>query len=239
MPLRRRSAPGPHGMRLYRRVDYGDLLRFNVLDTRQYRNVQVATDGKAFEDDRRTLMGGRQERWVADGLRDSPAIWNVIAQQVFFARRDRDPGPEEQLATDAWDGYPAARERVSAAMAAPGVSNPIVLSGDVHSNWANDLLADYDDPGSRVIGTEFVGTSITSGGDGVDRSPAASSVLASNPHIKFHNAQRGYVRCHVSESEWRSDYRVVPYVSRTGAPVSTRASLTVQEGHPGVAFKTA
>jgi alkaline phosphatase D len=90
-----------------------------------------------------------------------------------------------------------------------------------------------------VIGTEFVGTSITSGGDGVDRSAATSSVLASNPHIKFHNGQRGYVRCHVSGSQWRSDYRIVPYVSRTGAPVSTRASLIVEEGHPGVAGQTA
>lgn len=136
--------------------------------------------------------------------------------------------------TDAWDGYPAARDRISAAFARPAVSNPIVLSGDVHSSWANDLLADYREPESQVVGTEFVGTSITSGGDGTDQRDETADVLAENPHIRFFNGQRGYARCRVTEQEWRTDYRVVPYVSRKGAGISTRASFTVLDGKPGL-----
>ena len=85
-----------------------------------------------------------------------------------------------------------------------------------------------------MIGTEFVGTSITSGGNGADQRADTPRLLAENPHIKFFNDLRGYVRCRVTESEWRADYRVVPFVSRKGAAISTRASFVVQDGTPGL-----
>ncbi|MBA2794723.1 MAG: alkaline phosphatase D family protein, partial [Thermoleophilaceae bacterium] len=216
MPLRRASAPRAGGMRLHRRVDFGELVRFNVLDTRQYRGAD-------------SLLGMDQERWLLEGLRRPSARWNVLAQQLPFAPRDPALG-------DAWDGYPAARNRMGAALAEPAVSNPIVLSGDVHSNWANHILADYDNPDSEAIGTEFVGTSITSGGDGTDRTARATRGMTSNPHVKFFNGQRGYVRCRVTESDWRTDYRVVEYVTREGAEISTRASFVAQDGNPGLSL---
>ncbi len=221
MPLRPSSVPGPAGMQMYRRQDHGDLVTFNVLDTRQHRGQS-------------TLLGSRQERWLSENLRRPRARWNVLAQQLPFAPRDRSPGPDRKLFGDAWDGCAIGRSRLSAALARPEASNPIVLSGDVHANWANDLLADYADPGSKVIGSEFVGTSITSGGDGADHHDSTAGILAENPHVKFFNGQRGYVRCRVTGDEWRTDYRVVEYVSRTGAEVSTRASFVVRDGAPGV-----
>ncbi|WP_181383756.1 hypothetical protein [Streptomyces sp. NWU339] len=33
---------------------------------------------------------------------------------------------------------------------------------------------------------------------------------------------------------WTTDFRVVPYVTMPGAPVSTRATYVVENGHPGV-----
>ncbi len=58
-------------------------------------------------------------------------------------------------------------------------------------------------------------------------------MLAENPHIEFVNRQRGYVRCVVDRDQWRSDFRVVPFVTQPGAPVFTRASFVVQDGLPG------
>jgi len=62
---------------------------------------------------------------------------------------------------DAWDGYPADRERVLAAFKSAGAC-PVVLAGDSHSFWANEL---HDASGARVA-VEFGATSITSPGAG-------------------------------------------------------------------------
>jgi alkaline phosphatase D len=112
--------------------------------------------------------------------------------------------------------------------------NPVVLGGDIHTNWANNLIADFDNLESKIVASEFVGTSISSGGDGVNEPKSLSDLYAENPFVKFHNAQRGYVRCTVSPREWRSDFQVVEYVTRPGAPLVTRASFVVEEGKPGV-----
>ncbi len=69
---------------------------------------------------------------------------------------------------------------------------------------------------------------------GADTNELGRSVLAENPHIRFHNNQRGYVRCQVDRSRWRADFRVVPYVKRPGAPVSTRQSFVIEAGRPGL-----
>lgn len=116
VPLRRSSVPRGPDMRLYRRLAYGNLAEFNVLDTRQYRDDQANGDGiKApsaeSEDPNRTLTGDRQERWLLDGLADLGARWNVLAQQVFFAQRDFQNGAGQRFSMDSWDGYPASRER--------------------------------------------------------------------------------------------------------------------------------
>lgn len=47
MPLRRASIPTPDGMRLYRRLSYGDLVSFAVLDGRQYRDPPPCGWGEA------------------------------------------------------------------------------------------------------------------------------------------------------------------------------------------------
>ena len=135
---------------------------------------------------------------------------------------------------DKWDGYIVARKRILDVLANKRPSNPIVVTGDVHANWVGDLLADFDDPGSAIVGAEFVGTSISSGGDGKDSTNRGREIVDANAHIKFYNKQRGYVRCTVTEDSCRADYRVVPYVTRPGAPISTRASFTVDNGVPGV-----
>ncbi|MQA97421.1 MAG: alkaline phosphatase [Streptosporangiales bacterium] len=236
MPLRRSSMPKGPDMRLYRRFSYGRLAEFSVLDTRQYRSDQAADDGikppgDEQADPARSLMGRRQERWLTDGLSASDARWNILAQQVFFARLDFTPGEGETFNMDAWDGYLANRERLLEHIDRRGVRNPVVLTGDVHASWASEVAAE---PRGRNLATEFVGTSITSGGDGSDVRAETPALLAENPHIKFFNNYRGYVRCTVTPETYRADYRVVPYVKTPGAPIVTRASFEVADGRPAL-----
>jgi alkaline phosphatase D len=237
MPLR---LPVPDGVDipLYRRLRFGDLAELNVLDTRQYRSDQACGDGRdagcaARLDASRTITGAEQERWLLDGLGRSRARWNVLAQQVFFSQIDYGAGAR-LYNMDGWDGYKASRDRVIAGLVERRVRNPVVLTGDVHANYASDVKADFDDPESPTLGVEFVGTSISSAGDGSDTRPSGELELQWNPHLKFFNFQRGYVRCTLTEQQWRADYRLVPYVSRPGAQVYTRASFVTDDGSPGL-----
>ncbi len=236
LPLRWQQFPSGPDLQLYRRLAFGTLAEFNVLDTRQYRSDQPAVGGDRpghTEAQQNSITGEEQERWLLSGLGASRARWNVLAQQVFMAERDLTAGEAESFSVDAWDGYVGSRDRLLGFVAERGVSNPVVLTGDVHNNRVADLKADFGEPDSPTVATEFVGTSISTGGDGSDTSPAGEVALAENPHIKFFQNQRGYVRCHVTPDAWRSDFRVVPSVTQPGAPISTRATYVVEDGRPG------
>ncbi len=231
-PLRLSAKPQGPDLRLYRRLTYGRLAEFNVLDTRQYRDDQIAEEQRFTPG--RTMTGEQQERWLLDGLERSGARWNVLAQQVFFGERDFVAGPGTNYSNDAWDNYVDARRRITGFLAERDPANPIVLTGDVHANYVCNIERDYSEPeSSELVATEFVCTSISTGGDGVDQSAGDRVVLAENPHIEFVNRQRGYVRCTLDRGQWRSDFRVVPFVTRPGAPVTTRASFVVEAGQPG------
>jgi alkaline phosphatase D len=239
MPLRARQIPRGPDMRLYRRVDFGDLVRFNMLDTRQFRDNQACGDGTRVGcaealDPARTITGAQQEAWLIQGLTQSRARWNVLGQQVFMAQRDFGAGAPKSLSMDGWDGYVGSRDRILGAVAQQNVRNVVTLTGDVHANYAAELKANFDDLTSATIGSEFVTTSITSGGNGSDMPANAPVVLAENPHIKFVNTQRGYIVCDVTKDSWRTDYRVVPFVTTQGAPIATRASFEVRDNQPGL-----
>ncbi len=237
MPLRLSSRPRGPDMQVFRRLTFGGLAAFNVLDTRQYRSrsrpcgTRTGPICPAALDPARTMLGARQERWLFDGLERSPARWNVLAQQVPMTQLD--VGEDEpRFKLDKWDAYPAARARLFRFLAERKPSNPVVITGDVHDNWVALLKSDFNDPDSATLATEFIGTSISTRGDGAEQSEEGRIALAKNPHVLFHNYRRGYVRCELTDKEWLSDFRTVPYIERPGAPISTRASFLLEDGNP-------
>ncbi|MBL8219116.1 MAG: alkaline phosphatase D family protein, partial [Bryobacterales bacterium] len=239
MPLRRASLPKGSSMQLYRRLRYGQLGEIFVLDTRQYRSRKPCGGGSgalcpAALAQGQTILGAAQRKWLLDGLAKSPGQWNIIANQVMMAWLDRKPGPEVSFSMDKWTGYAGELKSVMEYLAAKKVRNFVTVTGDIHTNWAADLKLDFANPKSATVGAEFVGTSISSSGDGEDARDREQSARAENPHIRFHNQQRGYVSCTVTKQQMRADYRIVPYVSRPGAPLQTRASFVVQNGRPGI-----
>jgi alkaline phosphatase D len=240
LPLRRAQRPHGPNMRLFRRSTHGDLVEFQVLDTRQFRTDQPCGDGlkarcPAALDPAATMTGPEQERWLLDGLDRSRARWNVIAQQVMFGQIDFLAGPGSVFNMDQWDGYVAARNRILGFLHHRRPSNPVVLSGDIHSSWADDLKADFDDPASATVGSELVGTSISSSFSPASIPPILAA-LPESPHIKFFDgAHRGYVRCDVDRARWRADFRAASSVTVADAPVTTLASFEITSGAPGLA----
>ncbi|MBD1383344.1 alkaline phosphatase D family protein [Metabacillus arenae] len=239
MPLRKSSLPHGADMQLYRDFTYGDLANFFVLDTRQYRDDQANDDGSKAHtpeslDPNRTTLGTDQEHWLFHNLGTSKTKWNVLAQQIFFSQKKVGTSSEPKFSMDSWDGYPAARNRITDYVHSKNLNNLIVLTGDVHASWASNIMTDFDDSKSKIIGAEFVGTSITSGGNGADERADTDQILAANPNIKFFNDYRGYVRCTVTPDKWQADYRVIPFVTEPGAAISTRASLVYERDGQGI-----
>ncbi|GEL19197.1 alkaline phosphatase D [Pseudonocardia asaccharolytica DSM 44247 = NBRC 16224] len=239
MPLRRISATRGIDLQLYRRVDWGNLASFFLLDTRQYRSDQpcggrFGSDCPGRTDPSRSITGGEQESWLLDGLRSSSARWNLLGQQVFFTQLDVRPGAGRGFNPDAWDGYVGSRERLVAALRDSRARNSVILTGDMHRHCAAEVKERFDDPASATIAAELVSTSITSEGDGSETEPTTAAILADNPHIRFHHNRRGYLRAAIQDREIRADFRVVPYVSRPGAPVETRASFVIENGQPAL-----
>ncbi|MEU6858782.1 alkaline phosphatase D family protein [Glycomyces sp. NPDC046736] len=236
MPLRRSSVPSGIDMQLYRRVQWGQLANFHMMDTRQYRDDQACGDGTQSNcadawDESRTITGQEQEDWLIEGFHSSSARWDLLGQQVFFTQRDA-AAAEDDLRTsmDGWDGYAASRQRIIDGWVEAEVRNPVVLTGDVHTHWAGEILPDFPAAQGASVGVELVASSITSGGNGVDSVPEDNAALVINPHIKFRNAQRGYVETVIGPDQMDVHFRVVPQVTVQGAPVYTRRSYSVVDG---------
>jgi alkaline phosphatase D len=244
MPLRARSMPQGSASRIYDRFRFGDLATFSVLDGRQYRTKQpcelprvrrghIAPDScEERLDPQRTYLGAEQEQWLFDGFKQSDATWNVIAQEQLVAQfRGKDRDGVWGYWTDAWDGFPAARKRMIETIAASRVANPVFIGGDFHSYWTTDLKADFADPESATVATEFVGTSITSNPPPRD---LILEALPENPHVRYFESQyRGYVAVDVSRERMETRFRVISDRRDPNATVSTLEQFVVESGIPG------
>ncbi len=221
-----------------------------------------------------TMLGKQQERWLTRNLVRSRATWNILAQQVMLgqwnlteaarlstlAQLPPDTPPEQREAidnllrriddifnVDAWDGYLAARRRLFDVLARVRPSNPVVLSGDIHSAWGINLLDDFTNPNSEILAAEFVCTAISATFDALDPRPAdavvRASVLADNPQVEFFNGLfRGYCLCDVDQTRWRTTYRAagtladvlnpnpLALVPFEDTPVETDAVLEIEAG---------
>lgn len=226
-------------IRLYRRLAFGDLLQVDMIDGRQFRSVPPCGWGEAQAceaayDPAITMLGAPQEQWLYAGLGTAGATWNSIGNNVMMSRLDHDGDLGELLWNDAWDGFPAARTRLLDQMVQRQVSNPMFITGDWHSTFVNDILADFDAPDSPVMGTEFVTTSITTNGDTPVYGPYYGPMIQYNPHIKFFDGdRRGYQRHTLTHDTWTTDLVMVDKVGTPTSPASVQASFVVENGLPG------
>jgi alkaline phosphatase D len=132
----------------HRMVDLGTA-RLWLLDTRQYRSVQVCEalpDLPGIErcdevdDPARTMLGSEQEQWLYEGINPDDGRWDIVAQQTVMADLSISLAGPVAINNDQWDGYPAARERLLAAFS--GHERAMVLSGDLHAAMVNSVESD-------------------------------------------------------------------------------------------------
>jgi alkaline phosphatase D len=235
------------GVRINQRYPWGRLLRFHVLDTRQYRDPQAcraagATSPGAMSPQQcpallgpaRSMLGTAQEQWVEQGLAQdaaSAARWSVIAQQTLFSQRHDKP-PRQAVNSDTWDGYPAGRQRMLDTVRRSAPRNTVFVGGDVHQNYVCKVLADFSDAASPVIASEFCGTSISSVSNAVQS--RVQEIVDANPHILLGRSdKRGYSVVEVTPERWTTTLRAVDDVARADSGISTLARFVVEDGVPG------
>ncbi|MCO1576171.1 alkaline phosphatase D family protein [Crossiella sp. SN42] len=234
MPLPKAMKPASGKINLYRGVAWGSLARFHLMDTRQHRWLQAPAGSCAeITKEARTLTGAAQEKWLLDRLAVKESRWDILGQQVFFAQRDTDGAAGTcDVSTDAWDGYRRNRERITQGWIDRGVRNPVVLTGDVHRAWANNLRLNYFQHSSPIVGAELVTTSITS-----HSSTTPPAGLAKNPHLNYVGHTRGYVRATLTPAQLTAEFMQVSSVLEKDpakVTLSVARRFAVLDGKPGV-----
>jgi alkaline phosphatase D len=245
MPVRTRP-PVDGELKVYRDFEFGDLAKLTVIDDRQYRSPIIEGEGNgnlprpfgggpqldATFDESRTMLGEEQEAWLETSL-DHDATWSLLAQQTIMAQVDRAPDdPSKGFSMDAWDGYAAPRERLLGHVRDSGVENFVVLGGDIHTSAVTDLRVTYREPDSPIVGTEFVGPSITS----LELLlPEFVEGSRSNPHVHLYETQsRGYLVVDVTHDELVARFRWVDTTQEPTSPIRTASSWQVDAGTVGV-----
>ena len=103
-----------------------------------------------------TMLGLEQEAWLRDRLANERTRWSLIGQATMVSRLPL-PGGGDARWSDIWDGYAASRDRLIAALRQPAVRNAVLLGGDVHSFWANDIPSDperMEDTRAALLGAQ-------------------------------------------------------------------------------------
>ena len=211
-----------------------------------------------WSDPSRQLLGEAQERWLAEGLAASTArgaTWQVLAQQVLMGNLKSPAALTAQiegslpdfvrqrltaaalasevglpLNMDAWDGYPAARERVFAA-ALEADANLLVLAGDTHNAWAFDL-----EQGGAKVGVEMGVQGTTSPGfesylSFVRPGDLANALVAENAQLQWaETSRRGYMTVELTPARATTEFRFVEGVRQRSTRLAGTKRVAVGAG---------
>lgn len=242
-PLAVDQMPGPNGLRMHDRFRWGRLADLWMLDGRQYRSPQVCNGDDVaggrvrwrcsdLADDRGTMLGAHQERWLQEGLRSTSSRWKLVGQATQFSPWGV-PAPDGRrlVYSDGWDGYPASRTRLLADIAAHQLDNVVFMGGDVHRHVAAQLRARTDQSQSPVVASELVTSSITTAGL---PDPLMSLIRRSNPDILHARSdERGYMQIEVTDRSLHCVARATGFPVLAHSALHTQARFRVDAGRAG------
>ena len=242
-PLARARKPVGKDMPLFRRLSWGALATFHVLDTRQHRSDQIAQCAPAQQqpsgycpaalEPSRSILGETQRTWLFDGLRAQGGTgWNVLANQVAFAPFYRVEQGARRFSVDAWDGYPLERQSVLDFLGENGLRNMVVITGDAHVSSVRNVPPSFEARDGIPVATEFIGTSISSDGNPDPRRTRLRDDPL-NPQFIWQNNERGYVRVDLEPGSWTTEFRRQLDVHQTGVAATPIARFVVEHGNPG------
>jgi len=238
---------------IYRSFRYGDLADFVMLDTRiEGRIKQLDNPADPARVDARDLLGQSQKEWFKNKLATAQNTWKIVGQQVMFAQLQlleiqrllpgvptNDFSPLVAINMDQWDGYPSEREEILDFVEENAIKNMVVLTGDIHSSWANELYKSsailtsgvFEEP----LGVEFVTPSVTSPGFPDGAAELVSAVLpVVNPHMKYTDLKNhGFILMDVTHQRAQAEFYYADNIDaadQSGVESSKVKSMAVERG---------
>lgn len=225
-------------MSIYRSFRFGDLLDLTMLDTRlEARDRQVAANSPEVLAPNRTLLGSAQEEWLFRRLatsRERGAAWRILGQQVMMGQLLNTDG--SAFNPDQWDGYVASRNRVLGYLASERINNVVVLTGDIHSSWANEIAVNPFAAGTALAtrqAVEFVTPAVTSPGidDAAQAAGFAAQIRATHPHVQFVELfRRGYLVLDVDRMRAQAQFYHVRTIRERQAQEDAAGTYFVASG---------
>ncbi|MFH2095981.1 MAG: alkaline phosphatase D family protein, partial [Bacteroidota bacterium] len=199
---------------IYHTIKFGKLGSVFFLDTRL--EGRDDPEGLANDDPNKKMIGSTQYNWLTQQLYNAQystdsTQWKIIAQQVMFA-------PLLMLGitlnSDQWDGYEVERQSILNFINAYGIMNSVILTGDIHTSWANDvpnpMMGSYGSYGQGSGTVEFVTPSVTSPSTDFGAGIGEAVIMAANSHIKYCDlAHRGYYILDVNKNRCQADWYFV------------------------------
>jgi alkaline phosphatase D len=203
-----------HPERIYKTFHFGKLADLTMIDMYLFRGQEDYEPGKP------SVLGNLQDIWFKNELKQSTARWHLIGNQEMMGswmsqgipKAFHIPGNGKFFDPDDWDGFVDDRARLYHFIDSNHINNFVVMSGDLHMSFVDDLTYDpknkksyHHHTGKGAVGVEVLGTSISRGGmaeRGIPRAfiPLIQRIsLDLNPHHLWCNfSQHGYVTVDVT-----------------------------------------
>jgi alkaline phosphatase D len=224
----------------YRTFTFGNLAELVMLDERLAGKTKPAegVDDPIYPQENRSMLGDRQLTWLEDKLDNASATWKVIGNQVMFSDFDRSAvSPRNPRNMDSWDGYPAEKQKVAQMIKDNNLNNVVFLTGDTHSSWAFEVVADplkrNGQADYKPLAVEFGTTSVSSTNSN-ESMPDDSVIvreqayLRSNPHLKYVNQRdHGYLVLTLSKNTAQVDWYFVGTILKPDTSETLAKSLRV------------
>ncbi|GAA99626.1 uncharacterized protein L969DRAFT_94076 [Mixia osmundae IAM 14324] len=247
MPIRQVSTDDK--LRIYRTFRVGKLATLVMLDTRHYdrdlTDLYYNTDYVASisGNQNRSIMGTKEEHWLYNQfsqIAKNGTQWPLIGQQVVFANEYYDETGFD-FDYDAWSGYKANAQRLLDHLKSNKLQNTIILSGDSHANWVNDITRNdtaYDPvSGKGSVAVEFAGTAVSSPSSygknltSAEYTQRAKNLTAVNPFLKWAEGEkRGYFALNVTKDVVTSTFYAMRYQNKRSSEVDINAVFHVDAG---------
>ena len=196
----------------------------------------------------RELLGAEQFSWIEDKILNSNAAWTIFGQQVLMTKL-KFPDISKTLKAeeipdflkpylkllglgipsnlDAWDGYPAARNKLYKLMK-NAKKKFISLAGDTHNSWVSEL----ENQSGEKVGIELGAPSVTSPGItdvlNLDENNFVDSIVKLNKELQWMNpSNRGYLFLDCTDSKIIASFNFIKELENINSEISSSQSFLI------------